>query len=143
MLIQRQELHITEPGSCIPIGQNHGNVLRHPGKNLSCGLEDFVQTSASFVKPAINQCSFVIRKGARFNQRIHIQPISLSRGYTSCRGVGLLQISQKLQITHLITDGGRAKTQIIFASNGAGANRLSSRNIILNYELENFFLSIV
>ena len=52
-------------------------------------------------------CIFAVHmEAAGLQQLIHIQTVRLGRGHAARRHMGLIQVTQLLQVAHLIADGG-------------------------------------
>ena len=92
---------------------------------------------------AVNHGFFFTGNGSRLHEPVHVKTISLDGRDTSCRSMGLFQISFILQVLHFIADGGAADAQVVLLRNGPGAYRFSGIRIILYNGPQYFSFSFI
>ena len=70
-------------------------------------------------------------------EMIHVHAITLVRGHTTRRGVGLGQISLSLERGHVVADGGCRHVDARHRCNVIGTNGLTRCHVMLNHPAEN------
>ena len=94
-------------------------------------------------KHAVNHGLFFIGNRSGLHEPVHVKTIPLDGRDTSCRSMGLFQISFIFQILHFVPDGGAADAQVVLPGNGSGAYRFSGICIILYHCPQYFPLSFI
>ena len=67
---------------------------------------------------------------------VDVKPIGLGRGDPSGRDVGLFQIAQLLQLTHLVSDGSGRNRLFKTVGQGLGAHGFGGTDVALDDRLE-------
>ena len=139
--VQRQELDVLESGRRFFIGHDDRNGLGHTGKDLRRRLKDIVHVADPFPEPPVDEGHVVVRQGSRF-QGVDVQAIGRRRRNATGGRVRLLEVSEQLQITHLVADRGRAEAQIVLSGNRSRTDRFRRFDIVFDDDLQDFSFSV-
>ena len=99
-------------------------------------LNGLLKVHSGVMKTVGDYGLLLLRKLRFIHQLIDIQPVCLVRRNTSCGCVGMSKISHLLQVSHLISDGGRAVVKSLFLGERSGAYRFSRPDIVTDNGLQ-------
>ena len=126
------------------LGAHHQRcVMRQPRQRLRRTADYILHLLRTVGKVGTHIRGITGADGPVLKQLVHIQPIRLGAGNAPRAHMRLVQITQFLQIAHLVADGSRAQTHLIFFGDGAAAHRNGGQDIVIDDRLQNAKLTCV
>ena len=125
-----------------PLGQGKGGILGQLGDDLPRLRHHLVHFPDFEVESFVDLLGLLHGQPVLLHEFVHIQPVSLGRGNPSGGGMGLFQVTQGLQLRHLIADGGGGDLQAGADHNGFGAHRFGGLYVVFYHRAKDLFFAL-
>ena len=128
--------------ACRPRLDGDGGVVGQAGGKTGGIREDIVKLTQLFAQGAVDRLDLTVRHAVTVNERIDVEAVTKLGGNATCRGVRLLEIAHRFQLSHFVADGSRRTGQLLIPREVFRADGATVCNMRFDNRLQDFSFSV-